>query len=295
MYQTGEQQVASEINEKFLLDTKVGVRDGYLTMEPSVDGKYTIINLIPQPGGGIFMPIKDAMFPYKGAPTAGVVHNANMIKAVFMEFVKILSKWYIAPALLLMNKQILIDAINRIGMKILSPFIVKDYILTSFSSESLRMAQTFLTESGFTKESSETFARLFVNMIDYDNAYRLRLEDTMSLTTKEKLLANPSKEIKRLTKIMASREVRPAGKGKAIHRKFSRVAFLIRLALLVPKYRKAFKKAIRQSEFHRLQLDVIDSYWVAFRNDYKWLGMTDQERKDWASRKGWTYPEPVKE
>jgi transcription initiation factor IIE alpha subunit len=147
---------------------------------------------------------------------------------------------------------------------------------------------------GFTSDSAQTFAVIMANLIDYDNAYRLRFEDTMSETSKEKL-QNPRKEIKRLLEIMRSREVRPGDKGRNIHYKFKVFAYLLSSAMLIPKVKRAFLKAVDLIDLKKMGLDDTDTYWVCLRCDYKYMGMTDTERLSYAQSKAWTYPSPMVE
>lgn len=291
LYPSGYEQVAAEGTEGYYLDIKESVKRGYMNAKPSEDGQFTTYTLIPN--DGVYLSVKEAQFPVKCYPEANAVFACNLVKANLIETIKLVSKWYLVPFLLLINKQKALDAFNRVSLKAISAQLLVDNALTDFSREFKKFLYTFLTTMGFTDQSSQTFATIFVNLVDYDNAYRLRLEDTFSETSKEKLL-NPRKEIARLVKIMKSREVRPGGKGDAIHRKFALVGFLLSLALLIPKVRKAWKKAVVETDIEKLKLDDIDTYWVCMRNDYKFMGLTDEERAEYAKNKGWNYPTPMK-
>lgn len=290
LYPPGYQQVANEQNEHYVLDFKEGEKQGWLTQTPTEDGKETVITLIAN--NGLFIPIRGAMFPLKCYAEAGAVFATNQVKAILIETVKLIGKWYMLPFLVFLNKQAVLDAFNRIAMKSLSPYLLVDNCLTDFSKTLKVFLIEFMEGIGFTSDSSQTFAVLMANLMDYDNAYRLRFEDTFSETSKE-LLQNPRKEFSRLLGVMKAREVRPGSKGKAIHFKFKVFVFLLRFIMLNPKIKKAFIKAINLVDIEKLKLDEIDTYWVCMRNDYLWLGMTDTQRKSYAQSKGWQYPRPV--
>lgn len=293
LYQTGYDQVANENQSRgidYLIDIKEGVKQGYFLSSPSADGQTTVYTLIPNKG--LWLPVVGALFPVKSFPEPSAIFAANLVKSLIIDTIKLTSRWYLAPFLLLVNKQQAVDTFNRISFKALSPQMMTDECLTDFTREFKTFLYTFLKELGFTEESSFKFALIFSHLIEFDNVYRLRLADTFSETSVDKLL-RPQKEISRLTEVMRSREVRPGGKGEAIHRKFNRMAFLIRLFLLIPKVKRAYSKALQMVDFTKLQLDQNDIYWLCFRNDYKWMGLTDDERKEYASNRGWTYPEPV--
>lgn len=290
IYPTGYDQVATESNERYSLDIKESVKQGWMKQEPTEDGKNTLITLVPN--NGIYLAVTGASFPLKCFPDAGAVFAMNLIKAHIIETLKLVGKWYLVPFLLLVNKQKALYAFNRISLKAISPQLLKDYCLTDFSGEFKKVVKLFLDKLGF--HDTETTATVIANILDYDNVYRLRLEDTFSETNKHKLISNPRKEIARLTEMIRMREVRPGEKGKAIHHKFKVVTWLFSLVLLIPKFKRAFRDTLKEVDFTKLGYDETDIYWVCMRNDYLWLGMTDEERKDFAESKGWKHPEPMK-
>jgi len=262
---TGVQQMAKESNEQWILE-KVEIQDG-----------------------GIFVYIGGAMFPYKNFCTAEAVFTANQVKSLFIETIKLV-KWYwgfIIP-FLYFDKQKILDAFNRIAWRIMSPHLLKYQYMSSFARALHYVILIFLMEIGLKEDSADKFALLFVHIIDYDNAYRLRIEDLLSETTKEKLANNPRQEIKKLIKLMAERDI-----NQGVSSKINKIARLINLILLVPKIKKAFKKAIGTSEFDKLNYDDADLYWTAIRDDYFFRGLTKEERLADSKGRGWTYPIPT--
>lgn len=295
LYPNGGEQISNENPELkgqgFPIDLKRAVKEGYLEAKPSPDGQRTIYTVIPR--NGLFFPVEGGLYPLKAFPEPNAVFAANLVKAHIIETIKVISKWYLIPFLALINKQNALDAFNRISFKAICVFLMRDKALTDFVREFKGFLFNFLRGMGFTEESSKTFALVFSHVIELDNVYRLRLADAFSETSKEALIKSPIKEIKRLLKIMKSREVRPGGKGDAIHRKFDRSAFLLMCILLIPRVRRVFKEAISKTEFRNLQLDDSDKYWICYRNDYLWMGMTDDERKEYALKRGWPEPKPT--
>jgi hypothetical protein len=237
---------------------------------------------------GIFVYIKDAMFPYKSFPTPDSVFAVNVVKALFIESVKLLSKWYYLFTLffLLKDRHELIESINRIGWKIISPYVLKYQYLTKFSKTLHFIVFTFLNQLGINEKSADRLATIFVHLIEYDNAYRLRIADIMTYSSKEKFANNTQKEIKKLIGILEDRD------GIQVSSKFSRFAKLIHYALYIPKVKKALIKAVVDSDFDDLKADESDKYWCVIRTDYKFMGMTNEQRQEYAKSKGWTYPLP---
>lgn len=115
--------------------------------------------------------------------------------------------------------------------------------------------------------------RIIATMIEYDDAYRFRLQDIFTESSKEALIENPQKEIKRLTKIFMQREKSHA---KEI---IKRISDIICLALYHPNIKKAFKDGLRTINFKRLQLDNNDRYHVLIRGDYDFVGLNLEDRK----------------
>jgi hypothetical protein len=211
---------------------------------------------------------------------------------MIIETLKLVGKWYLLPFLLLINKKKALDAFNRVALKAVSPTLLKDECLTNFSRETKRFIEVFVSKLGLT--GGDQLAIIVSNLIDYDNAYRLRLEDVLSETSKYRLLKNPRKEIRRLVGILKEREtLRCEIKNTNIHYKFKVTAWLFSLALLIPKFNRAFKEAIEQSNFENFQYDEIDMYWVSMRTDFLWLGLTNEERLEFANKKGWKFPKPI--
>lgn len=283
LFQTGTEQVASEPGEKYELDIKESVRRGMMKQEPTPDGQGSILSLVPN--NGIFFMIKGATFPLKCFPEAGVVFAINLIKAQIIEMVKLFSHWYLLPFIVLINKKKALESFNRLAMKSVSPYLLKDYCLTQFSREFKVLVFTFLSKLGFDKVESENFATIIANITDYDNLYRLRIQDALSETSKELLLKQPIREIWRQLKIIKNRE-----NYVTIHYKFKAVAMFLTVALLFPKVRKAYKETINAIDLDKLQYDEVDRYWLCIRNDYKWMGLSNEERMQYAKEKGWKFP-----
>lgn len=263
---------------------------------------------------GIEVFYKDIPYARKGYPSPESVSAVNIVKRLFIESIKVFS----TPELLIGGLACLISprrtkivgkiisAFNRLAYGIVSPYMLKPELMTPCSSELQGIIYAFLIRIGIDKDQARHFAEIFGTLIQYDNAYLYRIEDLCSETTKEKLMMNPRKEIKRLTALFLEREKR---KGQvdlkiiadplahshmdnpnyySVSRKFKIVSRLISFALIFPKTRKSFIKAIENSEFERLQYDEADRYWVRGRTDYDFFGEPLHVRME-----GYTRPQAV--
>ncbi len=210
-----------------------------------------------------------------------MLYSLDIIKRIFIETTKLLP--FPTPTKL-------IRGFNSIGMKVMGNFLVNRKYMNPVADELWSIISDFLTYLGIPRIDSELFANLLGNIIHYDNAYYIRLEDGFSETTKERLIANPRKEIRRLMAINTARE-----EGR-VSDNFQKVARIVGWTITIPKFKKAFIKAIAKSKFHKLQYDEADRYYACLRTDgYKYFGMTIEERQKLFTEKGWSMPVDFKE
>ena len=173
------------------------------------------------------------------------------------------------PKKKLLNQRI--NGFNSIAVKVLEAHILKPIHRMKFGLELENVIKIFLSELGVKK--AEMTGNLVSHVIEYDAAYRFRIQDILSETTKEKLIRNPRKEIKRLLRLEMERDYEFVGN------KFKLFATLASLLLIVPSIKKAFRRAIKECNLQYLQLDEGDRYWVLMRKDYNFLGKTYEQRQ----------------
>jgi len=82
----------------------------------------------------------------------------------------------------------------------------------------------FLTSFGVSLSTANRFAYAFATCIDGDTAYRLRIMDLFSETTKERMLAHPITESQRLIEILTKRDFQ----RKHVVEKFNKFAILMK-------------------------------------------------------------------
>lgn len=263
-------------------------RAGAKQVESESNEIYILEKVEADPTKGIFTYIQDAQFPLKGFPSSDAIFAINQIKKIVVETVKILGKWYLLPLCvgLLLQKQNIIEAFNKIAWKVISPYVLKFHYMTKFSQTLHGIVLVFLMEMGITEEAAERFATIFVHLIEYDGAYRYRMIDLFSETSKERIIKDPRKEIKRIAALSQERD------EQIVAYKFDKAANILSYLLLVPSIKRAFKKSIEQSNFKDLQYDDIDLYWSLCRTDYRFMGMGYKDRLKYAEGFGWSYPKP---
>lgn len=231
--------------------------------------------------GGIYVYLKDVLFPVKGIPTPEALSNCNLIKRVFISQVRYFAKhpWTLLPLIRIKTLEDLLREWAEINNMILGPFYLKDIRYSNICRELMKFAQVFLTELGVTGQFRETttiaymIARDLATIIEYDDAYRLRLEDLFSVTSKEKMLENPRRELNLMLKTLKERDAR-----MTMNEKFVSIVRILSLALWVPKVRYAFTVALESIDFTKLQMDEADRYHTLRLTTYKFGGIEDDVR-----------------
>lgn len=117
-------------------------------------------------------------------------------------------------------------------------------------------------------ETSKRTALIISTIIDVDDAYRFRIQDVLTKTSKEKLLKRPVREVRKLTQLLIKREL------GAVKWKYKILLFI------APLFRGKIKIAVREMDIERMKPTNEDIYWMCLKEDnYKYLGKTIEERK----------------
>lgn len=239
------------------------------------------------PEGGIYVYYKGMPFPKKGFPFPEAVWQNDIMKRIVMTMIKsFASKSMILPIMsfAILPWKVKVRALERILNNLfrVTDWLTRDSYLKeerySNPARALRIAvRAFLLDLGITEGTSKEIALLVANVIEYDDAYRYRIQDIMTETSKIGLTEWPLREVRGLMKIFLKREKAPnaATNIKAL-------GLLATIGLMHPRVRRAFRSAIRAIDIHTfawLQLDDADRYQVLFRGDYDYLGRSMQERR----------------
>jgi len=154
------------------------------------------------------------------------------------------------------------------------PYLKKEYY-NNCSKALWDAVSTFLCELGFSAEVSERLGKVVATLFEYDDLYRLYIEDPMRELTREEALASPRKFIDKFVRLAKERDVQsnpktgqPTGIPSITHKKIADLGRLLGILLLVPRVRRAFRKAIAGVRFEWLQLDEIERFWNLNRYDY---------------------------
>jgi len=249
-------------------------------MSENPEQKYWKTIEIHKRNGYVEQVLEDAEFPRKGYCSPEGMFACNQVKRIFV------SAFKLYPIFILSNKK-LINIFNDICYKILSPHIVVYNEITPMAQEVRDILKSFLIKINIEEQDAKIFAELISTIIDYDDAYRFRVQDLMVETTKTELIKRPITEIKWIIKKAMERDF------PDVAIKFKRIGTLLTLLLLIPKYRKAFRETIEESHFDKMYPDKADWYWMCQREDYKFGGYTNEQRKNIIKVNGWSLPKVV--
>jgi hypothetical protein len=251
---------------------------GEVQIAMEAEENYLVEKMTWFPKDGIKLYIKGAHYPQKGFTDPKTMWSVNIVKKSFIEVSKILGRPVFLPSFALIAFRwrkylsLFLQTFDRFTWSLMSPFILEDDFQMPVTRELRYIVTSFLLELKADEVIANRIGLVLAHIIEYDNAYRLRIEDVMG-EAREDQLQKP-KELFRLLKVYSDREI-----NRNIPRKIRAVFFLLRIALFVPAVRKAYVMTMKGVELKNLQLDEIDRYWVLFRTDYNFLGKSHEERK----------------
>jgi len=241
--------------------------------------------------------IEGAEYYQKGIATPETLSFVNIAKRLFVEITKTASKWYFLPSFMLMwvlppkrhllALQGILEGFNGVLDKVIGSYILKPKHMTESARELRIFIYNFLLAYGFEETVCTNTAKYISHFIEYDNAYRFRMQDLFTETSKGRLASSPIKEFKRLAILSQERD------SAVVSLKFQRLIRLVALVLLTPRVRKAFKKALQLSTFENLQFDKCDEYWVSMRTDYDYFGEKPDVRSLRNTGKSMPTPIPI--
>ncbi len=244
--------------------------------------------------------IKNAEFPFKGKPASPqVMADINILKSCAVEGLKL---FFSLPLLLVCPSAFLtkvLISLNILAKRLVAPHLLETIHMSPFSREFELFTHIFLIELGIKDPKPVSLnktlpfltARYISNVLEYDSAYRWRLQDLFSESSPHKIFT--WSELKRLEQITLDRNDNINDKYKSIGRVGKQSALflkLIRYSLLIPKVRKALRKTIRMINYERLCFDEGDKYWASFQLDYDFFGQKYDERMQDLKDRGYKIP-----
>jgi hypothetical protein len=208
----------------------------------------------------------------------------NIYKASMMATVSLINPINIIPTLISLisvkERNRVIGWFKRLGFKSVQNVILNYQHWSTFHKELYTLIFAILIKSKIDETNSRQLAEHLSYVIEYDTAYKTRLQDLFNETTPDKITTR--KEIKRLLNLFVSRN-----KDKDVI-KYKKFVFILTFALLIPKVKRIFKESLAHINWKNLCPDEIDKYWMSMKVEYDYEGKTLEERLDEGFKK-WKY------
>lgn len=232
-------------------------------------------------GGGIFIHLSGMngvklLHPAKGFPFPEACQANNIVKRFFVGQLRYLAKHPLAglPLLRFKGLEKWLREIASVAEIALGPYYLENFRYQKSCREIRKFVFNFLQGFGMPKDICMSFAETICFMFEYDNAYLFRIQDLLNETSIELILKNPRKELRKLLQILKQRDPR-AG----MFERFNSAAFLLSLALYIPKVKRAFLKAMSELTLENIQMDDADRYAVLRWSGYDFFGQSFEQRK----------------
>lgn len=239
------------------------------------------------PNKGIIIHIVGATYPKKGFPTPESIGALNIIKTVIKESLRF------PHMLILVNKNKLLNTFNTIFNKAFAPYKLSKQYLCPAAHHTCRFLEKFFIDVGINKDIAEESAYNLCHIMEYDDAYRYRVQDICTEADLQQLRFNTRKEIKRLLNIYLDRESgffypRVAPGITRVAQQMKYFGTLVLILMVIPRVKKAFSKNVHILD--NVRYDEADKYWAYLKHgDYQFGGMSYEERTN-----GWQIPVPYK-
>lgn len=190
-------------------------------VESEITGDGLVVKEVVQTKDGILLSVEGHPYPVKGFPKIQEVTRANEIKAAMKK------PW----------------SLKKI------PYYPATFGI--FAKEVQKLVSHL---------TNPHLAYLIAYVVEYDQAYRFRLQDLLS-----ELTHLSTWEILRLSKLNYEREV-----DKNTHKKLRYIFWLAAVHAFI--FKKKWLKAQKEITFSNLQFDAGDKYWASMKTDYRYCG-----------------------
>lgn len=232
--------------------------------------------------GGIFSHYLGALHPEKGMKFPQVGYAMNIVKKNVLGLLGLSSsKWMALPVLgfLLIPWKVKITILDQfLGRFTESAHIVMQtfYLHKRFYCPAAKgvwqLIYLFLRELGFSQIVCQRISEMLAAFIQFDDVYRYKVQDVFTMTTKERLLENPRREVLNLLGLYVRRE-------RADASKLGSIAAILSWVLLVPKVKRAFQEAVRLTDINKIKYDEADMYFTLIKGQYDYMGLPVEMRK----------------
>lgn len=161
----------------------------------------------------------------------------------------------------------------------LDGFYIKDEEFSVPVWELGKFIQRFLWELGLGMDLSASYARLAMMILEFDNAYRYRVQDLFGAVHQGWFVFNPKVWFKKALEAYLQREILHQDNPEwGARGKIARSLKLMSWAMYLPKVRKAWQKAAENIIYENILFDQNDRCHFSFWHGYDFEGKTFEER-----------------
>jgi len=235
--------------------------------------------------GGIERYFHGCLYPEKGFPFPQALYACSISKRYLLSFIRLFAKNKFVLIAGMLKKGFLNDLLrtyNESADLNLSQFYYNNEYPRYYSpacKEIKNFLEVFLKEIGVNEEIGNHFAKIFITLIDYDNAYRYRIQDCADMTNPIQLKKNFIAELDYIFKEYDKRD-NPNGDRTEMTDKFAALIKILKLCYHIPKFRKAIKKGLEAVNWEKLVMDEADTYFTDLWIDYNFRGEPFEVRRE---------------
>jgi len=208
-------------------------------------------------------------YKWKGRTKNDLIDAGIMSKRILMEGLRLFSGlWFLAPIFWLRRKHIIFSIIQILRCEVLrkaqKQMLNADF--SPFCGELLIRARDQIKD-----ENYQEIAYWAIYALEFDNCYRLCLQDVFGIINLARLRSRPREEIFRAANETIKRNRRMGNKWTIFWT-------MIKLLSLLPGTRKKMVKFIFSLDMSKIRMDEDDRYWTLRYDVYEFGGRVFDDR-----------------
>lgn len=229
--------------------------------------------------GGMLVWREGDRYPAKGLPFNEATTAADVAKRAALVGVKFITSSpvrYFLPLLFILpgflKKKLLLSALKAYTELSDTMFMrASAYLEPKYLCTIGREVHRVGMELAGDDETMQRFVDTICMILEYDDAYRYRIQDILGCINRDAVLNTPGKELARVLKIGQSR-------GEGTGEKFGLFAKVVPLLLLVSCIRNPILGFFKAVDLEKLALDDADWYKCLIWKGYQFRGVSDEHR-----------------
>lgn len=231
--------------------------------------------------GGIYRAYEGCLFSEKGLPFPEGIASAASAKRHLLWLLRFFAKHPVATATVAVSKTYRNDVLTMYVDSAEAAFRGWFYNgqFPRFYSDPCKQIYNFVKQLlvgiGISEDLAHRTAKVVMTMIEFDNAYRIRIQDLAGVCSQYDFMFDFPGAVKKTVDAFLVRE--PSDYN---HAKLQAIAKIARVVWFFPKYRKALKQAFSAVDWDGLLFTEGDRYYAYWQIDYNSDGKSNDERRE---------------